>query len=264
MTRVLQKMIAAVLFALSWLISLFDTSGMFHVVHVVWYLLRSFTFEDPPRQCSFNDADLDVPRHVSDIAVFAIVSMSQLPQGPGGPLSLGSFVWMPLTVHLVMGYPTPVWYVVVVSAFMCMAVSQTPQLLLVCTHLLWGIYHGCFKKWSLRVAALLHLCFAWTTFEFDWVSMASGLLAAEAKYRMMYAPHKTVETLSYLSILGVWSSYTWVWTLIPFVSNFTLFGWSKRWRYTDKVWYDADVCIFIGILLTAFGVSWFGPGPTSA
>jgi hypothetical protein len=230
---------------------------MFHLSHAVWYLFRIFTVTADPQQ-SFDNSDLKVPKHCSDALVFTVISVSQIPFSCGGLSSLGSFVLIPLVVHLAMGYPTSVWYAVIVSAFFCMAVSECFESLFVCTHLLWGVYRGSDKKRSLCVAAVAHLCFAWTRWEFDWISVASGLLAAEAKYLMMYDPYKAVEVLSYLSIVGVWSpmeSGGWIWTLIPYLSNFTLFGWSKRWRYTDKVWYDADVCIFLSALLVAFGVS---------
>jgi hypothetical protein len=248
-------MLASVLYVLSCVVSMFSTSGMFHLTHAAWYLFRIFTVDPQRIEYSFEDSDLKVPTHVSDVFVFAVISVSQIPFEAG---SLGSFVWIPLAVHLVMGYPTSVWYAAIVSAFFCMAVSECFEILFVCTHLLWGAYRGSYKRWSLFAAAVAHLCFAWTQWDFDWISVASGLLAAEAKYLMMYDPYTAVEALSYLSIAGVWSplgSSGWIWTLIPYVSNFTLFGWSKRWRYTDKVWYDADVCIFISALLVAFGVS---------
>ena len=249
-------MLSSVLFVLSCIISIFSTSGMFHLSHAIWYLFRLFTVPKIEQQ-SFDDSDLKVPKHFSDMLVFAVISLSQIPfsyEGIGS--SLGSFVWIPLIVHLVMGYPTSVWYVVITSAFFCMAVSECPEILFVCTHLLWGVYRCSYKRWSLCIAALAHLCFSWTHWDFDWISVASGLLAAEAKYLMMYEPYKAVEALSYLSIVGVWGT-GWIWTLIPYISNFTLFGWSKRWKYTDKVWYDADVFIFVSALLVAFGISRF-------
>lgn len=259
-------MLSSVLFMLSCVVSMFATASMFHVSHAVWYLLRLCTvYKTDNFEGTFDNSDLKNPTHVSDILVFVIISVSQLPFGCGGAgSSLGSFVWFPWIVHVVMGYPTSVWYVVITSAFFCMAVSECPQLLFVCTHLLWGAYRGSYKKWTLCVAVLVHGVVAlifllqnkW--WEFDLISVASGLLAAEAKFSMMYEPYKAVETLTYLSIVGVWfplESGRWVWTLVPYASNFALYGWSRRWRYTDKVWYDVDICIFISALLVAFCVS---------
>tara|TARA_B110000902_G_scaffold210226_1_gene240317 strand:+ start:181 stop:969 length:789 start_codon:yes stop_codon:yes gene_type:complete len=260
-------MLSSVLFMLSCVVAAFSTSGMFHVSHALWYLFRLFTVH---KTCdlepgSFDNFDLKNPTYISDVLVFVVISISQIPFGCGGVVApLGSFVWIPWIVHVVMGYPTSIWYVVITSAFFCMAVSECPQLLFVCVHLLWGVYRGSYKKWSLGAAAVVHLCFAlgsaiqWDLWEFDLISVASGLLAAEAKYLMMYEPYKAVEALSYLSIVGVWvplESGGWIWTLVPYLSNFTLFGWSQRWRYTDKVWYNADICIFISALLVAFCVS---------
>lgn len=245
-------MLSSVLFLLSSLLSLFSTYGMFHISHTVWYFFRFFTVPVEIVQ-RFDNSDLKITKHISDVLVFAIISVSQIPFSCDG---IGSFVWLPLIVHLVMGYPTSVWYVVIVSAFFCMAVADCPEVLFVCSHLLWGAYRGSYKKWSLCAAALVHLCFAWTHLGFDWISIAAGLIAAEAKYQMMFNPYKSVEILSYLSIAGFWSG-SWIWALIPYISNFTLFGWSRRWRYTDKVWYDADIFIFLSALLVAFYVSRF-------
>lgn len=240
---------AALLMLLSWALSMVPIGGNTqHLAQAVWYLLRSFSFEEQVRCTSYGDVDHVHPISWLDVVIFPMISLAwALPE-----LDILDYVWLPLIVHLCMGYTTRTWYVVCNAACLCMALMFRPQISYICVNLLWGWYRG-HRKWSLRVAALAHLCFCWTTFDLNLVSVVSGICAAEGKFLMMSNPFGELEILSYLSVFGFasWRADA-IWSLMPTVSGFSIFGWNLTWRYTDKVWYDFDVIIFVGILVAAY------------
>lgn len=240
---------AAVLMLFSWALSLVPGGNAQHLTHAVWYLLRSCSFEEQTRHTSYGDVEHVHPTKWLDVVLFPIISLAwTLPK-----LDALDYVWLPLIVHLCMGYTTRTWYVVCNAACMCMALMFRPQIMYICINLLWGWYRG-HRKWSLRVAALVHLCFCWTTdLNMSLVSVVSAICAAEGKFLMMSNPCGELEIFSYLSVFGFasWRPSA-IWSLVPTVSGFSIFGWNIRWRYTDKVWYDFDVIIFVGILVVAF------------
>ena len=238
--------LGALCFTLSWGLSLLAPGSTQHLAHAVWYVTRALTFEEEVSTVSYGDVDRVIPVSWWDVIIFPLISLGMaIPR-----LDLLDYAWLPLMVHLAMGYPTRVWYVVLNGAFLCMALSFRPEILYVGVSLLWGSYRG-HRRWCLLVAAVVHGCFCWTT-SWDVVSLMSGVLAAEAKFRMMSDPYGELEVLSYLSVCGFFKSRVWMWNLVPVLSMPSLFGWRRRWRYTDKVWLDMDIIIVACILLVAY------------
>jgi hypothetical protein len=240
------SMIGALCFVLSWGLSILAPGSTQHLAHVVWYLARACTFEENEIRVSYSDVERVVPIHWWDVLIFPMISLGMtIPS-----VELLDYAWLPFIVHICMGYPVRVWYVVLNAAFMCMALSFRPEILYVCVSLLWGCYRG-HRRWCLVAASVAHACFCWTT-SWDIVSLMSGVLAAEAKFRMMSDPCGELEALSYLSVFGFFKSSVWLWSMVPVLSMPSLYGWHHRWQYTDKVWLDMDIIIVVCILLVSY------------
>ena len=226
-----------------------ESAGTQHLAHAVWFTLRSFTFEETNKEVTFGPQQLAVPVHLRDCVVFTLVSVSQTVP----VVCLADYCWIPIAVHLVMGYTTSVWYTVVNSVFLCMYLAVRPVAMFVLAgNAAWGFYMGDHKKWALRSAALAHLCFIWTTgCNCHWSSVAVGFMAAEAKYLMMYAPHANVECLAVMGCSGLLAGIdrTTVWCVVPTLTNLWMTGWGRVWQYTDKVWYSWDVLLLVGTVL---------------
>jgi len=250
-------MIAAVLMVVSILLGhVVPPGSMQHPAHAVWYTARSFTFTERPKVVHFGGKVLNLPRKWTDTIVFPLISMaSTLPVQ-----CLLDYVWVPLVTHLAMGYRLSVWFTVTNSALLCMYLSMRPEAVLVLkSSVLWGVYNGDYKKWALRAAAALHVCFMFGTLGSmgHWTTVVIGFIAAEAKYQMMYNPHSNMECLSNMGLMGLYTGGPLaLWSMGPVVSMPHTMGWHARWKYTDKVWYSLDALLLLSILVVAT-VVWY-------
>ena len=250
-------MIAAILLAVSILLGhILPPGSMQHTSHAIWYIARSFTFTEGPKAVHFEDKVVNLPLRWSDLVVFPLISMATtLPVQ-----CLLDYVWVPLVTHLAMGYRLSVWFTVANSALLCMYLSMRPEALLVLkASVLWGIYNGDHKQWTLRAAAGLHMCFMLGTLTSmgHWTTMVIGFMSAEAKYQMMYDPYSNMEYLSYIGSIGLSTgSPIALWSLLPVVSMPHVYGWHVRWKYTDKIWYNTNLLLLLSIVIVATAV-WY-------
>lgn len=250
-------MIAATLLAVSIVLGhLMPPGSMQHASHAIWYLARSFTFNEKRKTVHLGDKSVELPLQRSDLVVFPLISMaSTLPVQ-----CLLDYVWVPLVTHLAMGYRLSVWFTVANSALLCMYLSMRPEALLVLkSSVLWGIYNGDRKQWALRAAAGLHVCFMLGTLGSvgHWTTLAIGFLSAEAKYQMMHDPYSNMEYLSYIGSIGLSAGGPLAaWSLLPVISMPHTYDWHLRWKYTDKVRYSTDLLLLLSILVVATAV-WY-------
>lgn len=235
---------------------LVEWSGFIHLIHAVWYFSRALTVDAEEKRLYFNR-----PQHITlswyDLLIFPLISLSQtLPE-----MNLLDYVWIPLVTHLFMGYDMPVWFTIVNGAMACLYFSIRPSVLFILGgNLMWGAYSGDRKQFSLLVAALGHICLYCTVHSTpSWTSAAIGIMSAEAKYQMMYSPESNVQTMSWLSVLGLLANINakMVWSVFPAISNYMLGCWDHRWKYTSKVIYNADIVILIAIILISICINEF-------
>jgi len=237
-----------------------------HSVQSIWLAFRSFFVADADivNRVTFG-RHVQVPVYTRDVFLLPIISLLQtLPSQ-----NILDVAWIPLTIHLCMGYPLAVWYISVNCPFLVVYLAQRPSsFLLLKSTLLWGAYKGDNKWTALIAAAFAHLCAAlcyllmFNTMPHYAVdfrllgAILAQICAAEAKYQLMFQPHLITEHISAAACIGLFAmSSLSIWSIVPVLTFPVVVGWGRRWKYTDKVVYNSDICIFLGCIAIAYGVS---------
>jgi hypothetical protein len=237
-----------------------------HCIQSFWFIFRSFFVADADitNRVTFG-RHVPVPFYSRDILLLPIISILQtLPSQ-----NILDVAWIPLTVHLCMGYPLTIWYISVNCPFLAVYLAQRPEsLLLLKSTLLWGAYKGDNKWGALLATACAHL-FAAILYLLLYNTMPhyaidfrllgailAQICAAEAKYQLMFHPHAITEMISSAACVGLFAmSSLSIWSIAPVLTFPVVAGWGRRWKYTDKVFYNSDICIFLGCVAIAYGVS---------
>jgi hypothetical protein len=177
-----------------------------HCIQSFWFIFRSFFVADADitNRVTFG-RHVPVPFYSRDILLLPIISILQtLPSQ-----NILDVAWIPLTVHLCMGYPLTIWYISVNCPFLAVYLAQRPEsLLLLKSTLLWGAYKGDNKWGALLATACAHL-FAAILYLLLYNTMPhyaidfrllgailAQICAAEAQYQLMFHPHALCHVLS--------------------------------------------------------------------
>lgn len=220
--------------------------GPQHLLHCLWYLVRSFTVEDEVLEVDFPVAG-SLKRSWLDLLTIPLTTLLLTVPVP----ACGDFVFVPYVVYHVMGYSSPVWFSVFPGALLTMYLSNRPMGLL-CSlgALVSREIRGDNRRLGILMASVCHAIMAgveavFSDSEFSVVSAFVVLCMAESKLWVRWE-YELIPPLSSLFALPV------------YVLNYFMWGWEHRWHYTDKVWLSMDVLYPISNIAGAFAINRFG------
>lgn len=226
--------------------------GYYHLGHALWYLLRQWTLPDTFKTIVYNQ-QIIVPATPwwQDSLLFTTISTVSLIS-----VNVLDYNWVPLVLHLTMGYSLSNWYVVLNATCLVMYLRlHFNSIWVILSTCLWSFYRGEHRRRTLCVAGVCHLVCHYVVPQdprTHWTAIAIGFMAAEAKVGLMYEPWTNIETVTSLSTLCVVTGTpAALFSTVPTISNISLLGWSHRWRFTDKVWFNLDSLIVVGIICTS-------------
>jgi hypothetical protein len=200
--------------------------GPQHFVHGVYYLLRYFVTEDVKPVLGRTTFDVGIPELWGDVWLCLVTLLLTVPQP-----RTDDFVFVPYFVLHVMGFGSPVWLTVLGGAFFTVYMSMNPAVLSVCLGALLSRYlTGRNRRMGLIFCGISHLLMSFfEPFKFSFLSVCVVVFLAECKLRL-----------------------NWQWEVMPpgayvllsgpvYVMNYFMWGWTHRWKYTDKVWRSPDI-----------------------
>ncbi len=225
----------------------FPSDTYAHIIHALWYLIRSFLVTDTCKHVDFEER-VTLPKYYAGVLLFPLISLAlTIPQ-----LALGDMTCIPYVLMHVMGYPKPIWYTVICGAYFTVYLTERPMALFVSkAAILYSYMRFDYREWALRAAMIAHLVFV-VFFVVDRVpgrldvtQVLVNVLMAEAKIQMVYNRWwhwetlvPPVEPLSFVC-------------LPMYVSNLFLWGWHRHWEWTDKVWKDPDILFLLANIAMA-------------
>ena len=195
-------------------------------MHGVYYLLRYFVTEDVDKGLDRTTLSVGVPNRWGDVWLCVVTLLLTLPR----PCT-DDFVFVPYFVLHVMGYGCPVWLTVLGGAFFTVYLTMRPSVLFLCVGALLSRYlTGENRRVGLIFCGVVHLLMSFfEPFRFTFLGTCVVMFMAECKLRMRWE-WEVVPPLSYVLLSGP-----------MYVMNVFMWGWTHRWRYTDKVWRSLDV-----------------------
>lgn len=211
--------------------------GPQHMIHGIYYLLRSLITKDVKCTLEHTSFDIELPPRWGDVWICIVTLLLTLPRP-----QTDDFVFVPYIVIHTMGYGAPVWLTVIGGALFTVYVIIRPNVLFLCTGAVLSRYlTGENRQLGLIFAGIAHLLMAFfEPINFSFLSVCTVLFMAEAKLRLK-----------------------WDWELVPpvynvilsgplYIMNLFIWGWAHTWKYTDKVWKNPD--IIFPILNIATGI----------
>ena len=217
-------------------------SGPQHLIHCLWYLIRSFTVENEALKVEFPVAG-SLKRSWLDLLTIPMTTTLLTVPVP----ACGDFVFVPYIVYHVMGYTSPVWFSVFPGALLTMYLSRRPEGILCSMGALMSReIRGDNRQLGILMASVCHGMLAgfeavFSDSEFSLLSAIVVLCMAESKLNMHWE-YELVPPLGSLFALPV------------YVMNYFMWGWQHRWHFTDKVWRSLDIIYPITNVAGAFVV----------
>ena len=216
--------------------------GPQHLVHALWYFIRSRTLEDEPVKVDFPVSG-ELSRSFMDVLYIPLTTVFLTVPEP----SVGDFVFVPYFVHHVMGYVVPVWFSVFPGAFFTMYMSHRPEVLFC----MFGAMssrevRGDHRRLGVFVSAVVHAVLAGVEFvymdmQFSVISVFLVVCMAECKLRLNWG-HEVMPPFGNLLAMPV------------YVLNYFMLGWEHVWKYTDKVWLSMDITYLVFNAVGAYAI----------